>query len=386
MKNIAILGSTGSIGINTLDVISSLRSRFKVDALSCYSNIELLLKQVKSFKPRYVCVVDLKKAKEAKKRLSSKNIRFYEGKDGLLEMVNDIKLDIVIVAIVGSSALLPIMASIKHTKRLALANKEALVMAGSILLEKAKADNVEILPIDSEHNAIFQCIGSGKDTELKKIYLTGSGGPFLHMPKKHFNRITPKEAIRHPKWRMGKKISVDSATMMNKGLEIIEAHHLFDVPSSSIEVLVHPEAVIHSMVEFCDGSILAQLGNCDMRLPIQYALTYPDRLSSNVQKLNFSKLPSINFYKPDIKRFPCLELAYSAARHGKTYPCVLNASNEIAVREFLKNKIRFMDIPRAIEKVLSLHKSVNDPGLNNILESDNWAKEKTKEILGAFSG
>ncbi|MBU1853287.1 MAG: 1-deoxy-D-xylulose-5-phosphate reductoisomerase, partial [Candidatus Omnitrophica bacterium] len=258
------------------------------------------------------------------------------------------------------------------------------VMAGDIIMKKIKKNNVEILPVDSEHSAIFQCIGTEKK-DIKKIYLTGSGGPLLNIQKKTFKNITPEEAINHPKWKMGKKISIDSATMMNKGLEVIEAHHLFGVGVDKIEVLVHPEAVVHSMVEFIDGAILAHLGRCDMKMPIQYALTYPSREESAVKSIAFSKLNTLHFFEPDFKRFPCLEIAYDAARAGGTYPCALNASNEVAVGEFLKRHIKFTDIPKIIRKVLEGHKNITNPNLRDILEVDRWARVKAKELLNVIS-
>ncbi|MDP8229597.1 MAG: 1-deoxy-D-xylulose-5-phosphate reductoisomerase [Candidatus Gorgyraea atricola] len=362
MQKIAVLGSTGSIGTSTLDVISRFPDRFRVACLSTNSNASLLAKQAKRFKPKATCVVNEK------------------GIKGLCKMLEDVKVDTVVVAIVGSSALLPILTALDKVKRIALANKEALVMAGSIIMKKAKKKNVEIMPVDSEHSAIFQCIASNDTRQIKNICLTGSGGPLLNTSKKKFKGITPRQAVNHPKWKMGKKISVDSATMMNKGLEVIEAHHLFSLDVNRIKVLIHPETVVHSMVEFIDGSILAQMGRCDMRIPIQYALTYPSRASSSVKEISFSKLGALHFQQPDFKRFPCLEIAYEAGERGNTYPCVLNAANEVAVGEFLKGRIRFTDIPRLIEKVLNAHKAVKNPGLKDILEVDTWARAKAKEV------
>jgi len=382
MQRIAILGSTGSIGRSSLDVISRFRHRFKVVCLSTNSNVGLLARQVKKFRPKAIAVGDGRiedaRAIQGKKRV-------YEGNDGLCQMLHDTKVDTVVVGIVGSSALLPILTALDNAKRIALANKEALVMAGDIIMKKAAKNNVKILPVDSEHSAIFQCMAKSDAAELKNIYLTGSGGPFLHTPRKMFKSISPKKAVNHPRWNMGRKISVDSATMMNKGLEVIEAHHLFDVGIDRIKVLVHPEAAVHSMVEFVDGSILAHMGLCDMRMPIQYALTYPSRSISPAKGLNFLKLKTMHFYSPDMKKFPCLEIAYGAAKKGKTYPCVLNSSNEVAVEEFLKHRIRFTDIPRIIKKILGLHKDVGHAGLKDILEIDKWARKKTKEIIGAVT-
>ncbi len=379
MQKIAVLGSTGSIGTSALDVISRFPDRFKVSSLSANSNTGLLSRQIKRFRPRAVSVVDKRRAREFAK--THRRLRVYEGAEGLCSMIREVEADMVVVGIVGSSALLPIMTAISRIRRIALANKEAVVMAGDIIIREARKKKVSILPIDSEHSAIFQCMASGGGSGVKKIYLTGSGGPLLKTSKKELRKVTPQMALNHPKWKMGRKISVDSATMMNKGLEVIEAHHLFGLEVKGIEVLIHPEAVVHSMVEFVDGSILAQMGPCDMRVPIQYALTYPGRDVSPVKQFNFSKIKALHFYSPDLSKFPCLEMAYEACRCGGTYPCVLNASNEIVVREFLKGRIRFTDIAKVIQRVLGLHRDSGNPGLEEILEADRWGREKTKEIL-----
>jgi len=379
MENIAVLGSTGSIGTSGLDVIARFSDRFRVSCLSVNSNIELLSEQVKRFRPDAVCICDAKKAKE--NRLRWGGIKVYEGDEGLCSMLRSAKIDTALVGIVGSSALLPILAALEKVKKLALANKEALVMAGGIVMNRALKNNVKVVPVDSEHSAIFQCIEKDKRKNLKKIFLTGSGGPLLKVKKSRFKDITVKQAISHPRWKMGKKISVDSATMMNKGLEVIEARWLFNTGISNIEILIHPEAAIHSMVEFNDGAMLAQLGACDMRMPIQYALTYPDRLDSGIKSLDFIKIKNISFFRPDLKKFPCISLAYEAGRRAGTAPAVLNASNEIAVKEFIEGGIRFTAIPSVIEKTLGLHKPVKDPGLNDILEADKWARIKTREII-----
>ncbi|MBU0759758.1 MAG: 1-deoxy-D-xylulose-5-phosphate reductoisomerase [Candidatus Omnitrophica bacterium] len=387
MQRAAVLGSTGSIGTSALDVISRLMGRFSVTALSTHSNIKLLSEQVKLFRPGAVSIIDKKKAAEFRRYPASRKIRVYEGEEGQCLMLESAGIDIIVVGIVGSAALRPVLTGLNHAKRLALANKESLVMAGGIVMEQAKRRKVKIIPVDSEHSAVFQCVdaGSGRKSQIKNIYLTGSGGPLLKTPVKRLKDITPAEAVNHPKWKMGKKISVDSATMMNKGLEIIEAHHLFGVPIDCIKVLIHPEAIVHSMVEFRDGAMLAQLGNCDMRAPIQYALTYPLRLSSPVKRLDFSRVRTLNFQAPDYKRFPCLEIAYEAARKGETYPCVLNAANEEAVSVFLKGGIKFTDISRIIGKILSSHKGIKQPCLGEILDADMWARVKTKEMLGAVN-
>lgn len=384
MQRIAILGSTGSIGKNALDVVSRFRGRFKVAAFSAHSNTALLGRQIKKFRPGAVCITDKDRAAGFKGRYNGAKI--YKGEEGLCRMIEDIKIDMLIVGIVGSSALFPILTAISKIKNIALANKEALVMAGDIIIKKARKNKTKILPLDSEHSAIFQCIAPGDESRIKKIYLTGSGGPLLRTPERDLKNISPKKAVNHPKWKMGKKISVDSATMMNKGLEVIEAHHLFGLGVQDIEVLIHPETLVHSMVEFIDGSILAQMGTCDMRIPIQYALTHPSRDVSPAKPIKFSEFKRLNFCAPNLKKFPCLRLAYEAGRRGGTYPCVLNASNEIAVSEFLKGRIRFTVIPRVIDKVLRLHKGPSNPGLKDILKADAWSRQKAKEILSAIHG
>jgi 1-deoxy-D-xylulose-5-phosphate reductoisomerase len=379
MEKIAVLGSTGSIGTSGLDVISKFPRRFKVSCLSVNSNTELLLRQVEKFRPDAVCIADRKKAREFKEGYGK--IKVYEGEDGLCGMLKDVKIDTALVGIAGSSALLPIIAALDRVKKIALANKEALVMAGNLIMNKAAKNKVTVVPVDSEHSAIFQCIGRGNRKDLRRIFLTGSGGPLLKVKKSGFKDITVKKAISHPRWKMGKKISVDSATMMNKGLEVIEARWLFDMDIGNIEILIHPEAVVHSMIELRDGTILAQLGACDMRIPIQYGLTYPDRFDSGIKSPEFSKIKSLNFYRPDFKKFPCMGMAYEAGKRAGTCPSVLNASNEAAVREFIEGGIKFIDIPRVIEKVLGLHRPVKNPGLEDILEADKWARIKTKEMI-----
>ena len=383
MEKIAVLGSTGSIGTSGLDVIARLPHRFKVSCLSVNSNTERLLEQVKKFKPDAVCIADIKKSLEFKKKCPHK-IRVYEGEEGLCAMLESVMIDTVLVGIVGSSALLPIITALDKVKKIALANKEALVMAGDIIINKAKKNKVTIVPVDSEHSAIFQCIGKDNRKDLKRIFLTGSGGPLLKVKKSAFKNITVKQAVNHPRWKMGKKISVDSATMMNKGLEVIEARWLFDMDIDSIEILIHPEAVVHSMIELKDGAMLAQLGACDMRIPIQYALTYPDRLESEIKSPEFPKIKSLNFYQPDLRKFPCICLAYEAGKNAGTCPSALSASNEEAVKEFIEGGIKFINIPRVIEKIMSLHKAVKNPCLDDILDADEWARIKTKEIIRCF--
>jgi 1-deoxy-D-xylulose-5-phosphate reductoisomerase len=388
IRNVVILGSTGSIGRSTLEVISSFRDRFNVLGLSANSNIELLLEQVREFKPKFVCISNREKASDFKEKLKTylpkdktRSLKVFEGQEDLGEMVRYKDTDLVVVAISGMSALFCLLEAIRAKKEIALANKEAMVAAGDVIMKEAKENAVKIIPIDSEASAIWQCLQNHKRDHLKKIYITCSGGPLNDIPKKEFKNITKKRVLSHPKWKMGRKISVDSATLMNKGLELIEIRCLFGIDISQIEVIIHKEAIIHSMVEFCDGTIFAQLAIPDMRIPIQYALSYPERWENAFHPIDFSKLKSLTFSKPDLEKFPCLEMAFEAAKKGGTFPCVLNASNEEVVWAFLNGRIDFIDIPEIIEKVLSKHRGIKNPNLEQLLEQDIWAREETKKLI-----
>jgi len=387
MKKIIVLGSTGSIGTNTLRVISQFPAKFKVEALSVDSNIKLLLQQIKRFKPKAVAVKDANKAGILKRNIGQRapRLKIYEGEDGLRELAAWKSADIVVIAISGTAALLPTLKAIESGKQIALANKEALVTAGKIITTLAKRKGVDVIPVDSEHSAIFQCLGGTRErSRLSKIYLTGSGGPLRKVPKKDFDKLSKSDILRHPKWKMGKKITIDSATLMNKGLEVIEARWLFDVDVDRIQVLIHPEAIVHSMVEFVDSSILAQLAFPDMRLPILYALTFPDRYKANLPKVDFSEVKNLSFHKPDVRRFPCLSLAYEAIKKGGVSPCVLNASNEEAVKAYLGGAIKFSRIPHIIERVLNKHENIKNPTFKDIINIDKWTKEETKKICYRF--
>jgi 1-deoxy-D-xylulose-5-phosphate reductoisomerase len=379
-QRLAVLGSTGSIGVNTLDVITRLKDGFKVVALSADSNIKALAEQARKFHPDLICVGNESLAKKIKKSIPA-GTRVLFGLDGLKEIVSTQGIDTVVAAISGTFCLIPLVEAVKHRKKIALANKEALVSAGPIIMKLAKANGVRIIPIDSEHSAIFQCL-EGRAGSLSKIYLTGSGGPLLNVNRNKFSKLSKKDVLNHPKWKMGKKISVDSATMMNKGLEVIEAKYLFGVDDKYIEVLIHPEAVIHSMIELTDGSVFAQLGVPDMRLPIQYALTFPLRAGSAIERLDFTKIGKLEFFKPDLQKFPCLALARRAASAGGTAPGVLCASDEEAVKSYLEGDLKFTDIPKIIEKVLSRHKNITERELTiyDILEADRWAREEVRSI------
>lgn len=380
MKRIAILGSTGSIGGNTLEVIRSLPGKFAVAALSTNADIACLEKQVKLFKPEYVCVGDRGAFLKLKSKLKGRTAILC-GEDGLLRLCSLRDVDTVVLAISGAGALSPLLAAIENGKEIAMANKEALVAAGPLVTQKAKENGVKIIPIDSEQSAIWQCLEGEARNKIKRIYLTASGGPFVRTGISQLRDVSISRVMRHPRWRMGRKITVDSATMMNKGLEVLEAMFLFGVSAKKIKVLIHPQAIIHSMVEFIDGVVMAQLSATDMRIPIQYALSYPERLASRFKGIDFYKLRDLHFEKPDSARFPCLSLAYEAARRQGTAPCVLNAANEVSVREFLGGRLKFLDIPRVIERVLESHAHKNKVTLRDIREADSWAREEAYRII-----
>jgi len=374
---IAILGSTGSIGLNTLKVVDYNPQHFQVKALSAYNNFKLLESQIRKYKPSHVAVGI--EGLAYFKNIGIKGVKFYPLKDcGLIASLKEV--DVVVLAIRGSSALMPFLEALRAGKTVAPANKEALVIAGDLIMNEARASKARIIPIDSEQSAIFQCL-EGQKSKPVCVHLTASGGPLREVKSRDFKKLTLKDILRHPRWKMGPKITVDSATLMNKGFEVIEAKHLFNLSYNQIKVLVHPEAVIHSMVEFVDGSLLAQLGITDMRLPIQYALTYPERLPTGLRNLNLIKLGSLNFQKPDLKKFPCLGLAYEAARKAGTLPAVLIAADEEAVEAFLKGKIDFLSIYKVVEKVVLRHTIVKNPSLQEILQADQWAREEARGVI-----
>lgn len=380
MKNIAIIGSTGSIGASTLQIVRTHPGLFKVRALAAKKNIEILAAQAREFRPELVCLYDESRVPQLKKLLHGLPVKIVGGQEGLMEASTLASAEVILFALVGAIGLEPLFAALKARKTLAIANKEPLVIAGGLLMKEAKRLKVDVLPIDSEHSGLWQCLEGRKDASIKKLILTSSGGPFRSR-KTGFAAIKPKEALKHPKWKMGPKITIDSATLMNKGLEVIEAVNLFGMPAEKVEVLIHPEAIIHAMVEFVDGSHLAHLGITDMRLPIQYALSYPERLVNHLPTLDFAKLQSFHFETPDRKRFPCLDLGYEAAQKGGTLPAVLNASNEIAVDAFLNERVSFTKIPKMIEKIMSLHRPVQNPCLADYLAADSWARQKAEEMI-----
>ena len=378
MKNVVILGSTGSIGTQSLEVIEE-KEGFSVLAISGNSNIELLENQSRKFKPKFVAIPDEKKASELRIKLKDESTKVLSGKESLEEIAALPEADTVITGIVGIAGLLPTLSAVGAGKRIGLANKETLVTAGDIVMDSAKKTGAEIIPVDSEHSAIFQCMAArvndkDYDKELKRILLTASGGPFFGKNKVELKNITKKEALKHPNWTMGAKITIDSATLMNKGLEVLEAKSLFDVPLSKVDVLVHRQSIVHSMVEFSDNAVIAQLGVPDMKLPIQYALTYPKRLSMSDNALDLTK-HTLTFDEPDKDTFKCLALAYRAGKIGGTMTTVLNGANEAAVGLFLEDKIKFLDIANIVEMAMAEHKTIKNPTVWDILETDRWARE-----------
>ena len=379
MKNIVVLGSTGSIGKNTLEVARNLKDKFRVVGLSSNSRWELLSEQVEEFKPTYVALNDAQLVEKLKGRFPNNHLKILTGNNCLKEIVLKQEVDIVVSAVVGAVGLPAAIAAVQQGKTLALANKESLVMAGHIVMSLAKKN--QILPVDSEHSAIFQSLQSGKPSEVKRVILTASGGPFYDCPIDKLSDVKPAQALKHPTWQMGQKITIDSATLMNKALEIIEAKWLFDLKAEQIDVVIHPQSIIHSMVEFCDGSVVAQMGMPDMKVPIQYALTYPERRHLSVQPLDLSKIGSLTFKKPDMEKFPALRLGYQAAREGGTIGATLNAANEVAVQAFLDGRIRFTEIVSYVEKVINSNHFIKNPYLEDVLTADAWARQEMKKCL-----
>lgn len=381
MKKITLLGSTGSIGVNTLSVIEKNPKDFKVTALTAGSNVKVLAGQVLKFRPGTVAVRSKKDAMSLKDMLGSFKIKILYDESGLEEVAACSASDLVLSAISGAAGLKPTLAAIEAGKNIALANKEAMVVAGQIVTQRAKQKKVEILPVDSEHSAIFQCITGQKKNVLERIILTASGGPFLNLSRQELKKVTLGQALKHPRWQMGPKITIDSASLMNKGLEVIEAKWLFDLDISRIDVLIHPQSIVHSLIELIDGSVLAQLGIADMRIPIAYALTYPDRITNDLPRLDLTKTSRLDFQLPDLKKFPCLELAYEASRLGGTAPAVLNAANETAVSAFLENRIGFCDLPKVIEKVLRKHNPEKNFSLAEVIVVDEEARRDAEGII-----
>jgi 1-deoxy-D-xylulose-5-phosphate reductoisomerase len=382
MKNLSILGSTGSIGRNTLKIVEMFRGRFEVKALAAANNVELLARQIETFHPEMAVVFDENRALELKNVLpSGADVEILHGEDGYRAAATYDSVEMVVTAMVGAAGLMPTLAAIEAGKNIALANKETLVMAGEIVVKKAAEKGVSIFPIDSEHSAVFQCIAGHRREDMDKILLTASGGPFLNKPANEFVSIKPEEALNHPTWQMGKKISIDSATLMNKGLEVIEAKHLFGVSHDMIKVVIHPQSVIHSMVAYRDGAVVAQLGIPDMKGAIAYAISYPERLPLKQLIPDFVNIGALTFQQPDLTKFPCLALAFKACEIGGTMPAVLNASNEVAVEAFLDKRISFTNIPELIKNTIEKHSSVKNPTLSDILEADKWGRKTVEELI-----
>ena len=384
MKEITILGSTGSIGVNTLDVVSRHRDKFNVKALTANTNLDVFLDQCIQHKPEYAVMADEDCASKLEEKLKKEapDVSILAGTDGLLQVAELETVDYVMAAIVGAAGLLPTLGAAKAGKRVLLANKEALVMSGKLFMDAVLQNNAELIPIDSEHNAIFQCISATNTSSISNIMLTASGGPFLDTPMNELSSKTPEQACKHPKWDMGRKISVDSATMMNKGLEVIEASWLFNIKTETIKVVIHPQSIIHSLVEYKDGSVLAQLGNPDMRIPIAYGLAWPERIETCAQRLDLFDIAHLDFKEAKADRFPCLQLAREAIKQGGTSCVILNAANEVAVNEFLNKRIKFTDIPTIIESVMSDITQNTANTLEVILRDDGLARNRALEITG----
>jgi 1-deoxy-D-xylulose-5-phosphate reductoisomerase len=378
-KRLSILGSTGSIGRNTLEVVAHHPERFKVVGFAVRSNIQLLESQINKFKPEVVAVFDESAAESLKKK--NLPVRILTGEQGLIEVATLARVDMVVSAIVGSAGLMPTYAAIKAGKDIALATKETLVMAGNIIMAEASKRGVKIIPVDSEHSALFQCLNGRDMSEVQRIILTASGGPFLKRSRAELKKVTPEAALRHPNWNMGKKISIDSATLMNKGLEVIEAHWLFNLPPEKIDVLLHPQSIIHSMVEFIDGSVVAHMSVPDMKGPISYALSYPQRFGNVLPVLDLAKVKKLTFERPDRRKYPSLSLTYEALKMGGTMPSVLNAANEVAVEAFLNRRIPFTGISRVVSDTMARHRVSKGESIEEIINASNWARQKAEELI-----
>jgi len=382
MKNITVLGSTGSIGVSSLRVIESNPEEYRVFALGAGRNLELLIKQIERFRPEAVAVSEERLAADLRNGLKdSSKTEIFSGAKGLIHLATLDRVDTVISAITGAAGLLPTFAAVEAGKDVALANKETMVMAGSIIMDQAKRRNVKILPVDSEHSAILQSLQGHHRNDLRRVILTASGGPFRDLPVEDMESLTPEAALRHPNWSMGKKITIDSSTMMNKGLEAIEARWLFDLRMDQISILIHAESIVHSMVEYRDGSIIAQLGVPNMITPISYALSYPRHLETPLASLELEEVGTLNFRRPDMERFKCLALALAAAETGGSMPTVLNGANEIAVDAFLNHRIGFLQISALIEKTMEAHEGYSIGSIEGVMEADRWARETAKREL-----
>ncbi len=383
MKGVSILGSTGSVGVTTLDVVSRFPERFRVVAMAAGKNIDLLIDQVKRFRPELVSVATAELARDLKDRLSGEKVDILYGMDGAISVATHSDAQFVMSAIVGAAGLRPTLAAAKAGKDVGFANKETLVIAGEVMTRAVRDSGSMLLPVDSEHNAIFQCLEGRQRANVKRIILTASGGPFLKLPLDRFATVTVAEALKHPTWRMGAKITIDSASLMNKGLEVIEARWLFDLPAEQISVVIHPQSVIHSMVEMIDGSVIAEMAVPDMSIPVAYALAYPERLPmTHLKPLSLAECGALTFEQPDVNRFPCLRLAFEALKASGTMPCALNAANEVMVAAFLAGETQFLDIARNIETVMERHSNQPARTLEDLIETDGWARAQARELIG----
>ncbi|BCA56997.1 1-deoxy-D-xylulose 5-phosphate reductoisomerase [Nitrospira sp. KM1] len=381
MKTLVILGSTGSIGTNTLDIVNRFPEAFRVIGMTAGSNDELIEEQIRHFKPRVVALSNAAAAKRLRHRCGDVPVEILSGQEGLVQVASVSEAELVVSAIVGGAGLVPTLAAIRSGKHVALANKEPMVMAGQLMQSEARRLGVRIFPVDSEHSAIFQCLEGHRVEDVRRLILTASGGALWPLTKEQLHDVTPERALQHPNWKMGSKITIDSATLMNKGLEVVEARWLFDIPDPQIEVLVHRESIIHSLVEYEDRSMIAQLGLPDMRTPISYAMRYPERLPLNLPSLNLADIGLLSFCKPDHDRFPCLNLGYESLRIGGTMPAAMNAANEIAVDAFLNGGIRFTAIPDIIRSTMDAHHPVEVDTVESALEADRWAREKAESLV-----
>ena len=381
MKRIVILGSTGSIGASTLDVVSKFPDRFQVVGLTAGTNDKILEDQIRTFHPSIVALASPDAAQRLRARVDTTQVEILEGEHGLCEVAHFPECDLVISAIVGGAGLKPTFSAIQAGTQVALANKEPMVMAGQLMQQEAKKHGVTIFPIDSEHSAIFQSMEGHRKEDIRRVILTASGGPFWDWPATGFERITPEQALQHPNWKMGAKITIDSATLMNKGLEVIEARWLFDLPVDQIDVVIHRESIIHSLVEYCDGSVISQLGHPDMRTPISYAMNYPERIPLLPPLLDLGKIGRLTFAPPDTEKFPCLKLAYEALAGGAGLPATLNAANEVAVHAFLNHQIAFLDIPKIIQDTMAAYHPALLSTIDEVLEIDQWARKTAEKIM-----
>lgn len=381
LKKLAILGSTGSIGVSTLEIVKAFPERYQVVALTAGSNIDLLRQQIQLFSPRIVSVISDLDAQHLKSQLEGVDVQICSGITGMISCATAPEIDLVVAAVVGAAGLVPTLAAIKAGKDIALANKETLVTAGSLIMAEAKRQKINLIPVDSEHSAIFQSLSGQRREDVRRLILTASGGPFREYNLAQFSTVTPADALAHPNWDMGRKISIDSATMMNKGLEVIEARWLFDFPAAMIDVHIHPESIVHSLVEYRDGAVIAQLGIPDMKTPIAYALAWPERLPLSQQHLDLCETGQLSFFEPNKELFPCLQLAYDALASGGTVPAVMNAANEVAVEAFLTNRLSFLKISQVIEKVMCQHRSENLTTVEQALRADLWGRRKAQELI-----